>query len=277
MKLWIVMLALWLQHRSSLPALDLMRDILGSWSQSLRDRRGTQGSGWSTFLLWMLLPLLVAGFVLHLLQGVLWGLPADGVFLLLALLFLVPVRPSTWQTFAETIPKAEDALPNTSSKGLELRYADVQAQVFNVVLRHSLAPFFWLVVLGPLGLLAYALLVLAQETLPATEPWVLPLPQLLAWADWLPGRCWLVSAAMMSDFAQGIDQLKRETVTKRPAQDLLAELLSQTLKHTEFSDDDEEGGAAWSLRVQRVQALLRRVQVFWIVMLAILTIYAPLS
>ncbi|NNM51729.1 MAG: hypothetical protein HKM02_05830 [Pseudomonadales bacterium] len=277
MKLWIVMLTMWLQHRSSLPALDLTREIISSWGQSLRDRMGTHDSGWSGFLLWILAPLLTVGLVLHFLQGMLWGLVADGVFLLLAMVFLVPVRLESWQATDESAFKGDIAEPNTQGKRLELRYTEVQDQVLRAALRHTLAPFFWLVVLGPLGLMVYALLVLAQETLPVTVPWVTPLPQLLAWADWLPGRCMVISAAMLSDFGQGVDQLKREFTTKRPAEGLLADLLGQTLKHPEFGDNDEEGGEAWQLRSHRVQMLLKRVQVFWVVMLAILTIYAPLS
>lgn len=277
MKLWIVLLAMWLQHRSSLPALEMMREIVVSWGQSLRDRMGTHDSGWSGFLLWILLPLLAMGLVFHLLQSMLWGLVADGVFLLLALVFLVPVRQENWQVTEVPLSAGDVVEPNTQGKRLELRYTEVQNQVLHAALHHTMAPFFWLVVLGPLGLMAYALLVLARETLPLTVPWVTSLPQLLAWADWLPGRCMVISAAMLSDFGQGIDQIKREFTTKRPAEVLLTDLLGLTLKHPEFSDIDEEGGAAWQQRSHLVQTLLMRVQVFWVVMLAILTIYAPLS
>ncbi len=280
MNLWVVLLVLYLQERSPMPALDLVDDLCLQAACAVRRVRWPAGA-WMGLLLWLLLPLLLLAVLLHALHGHLWGLPS---FVLNALLVLLVLGPHTEARMLPGEPAAGEAVAADHGAQLSLLLAHemhesrLREQVLLIGRRHlrfRMSPLFWWVLLGPLGMLAVALLVMARRSDPE-QPWVAELDRLLFWIEWLPGRCLMVSIALLGDFLACVDTLKTTWRTLEPSDVLLPALVEQSLHWPPLGDGDGPGSAPWQERIQGLQALFHRCRTFWVVVLAMLTLYTPL-
>ncbi len=279
MNLWVVLLVLYLQENSSMPALDLIDGMILRAALALRTRR-LPGGGWMSLPGTSLVPELLVGLLGHLLRGHLWGMASFALNFVLVLVILGP------HTEARMLPENEDSpepAPESTQQLTLLPAREGHESYFRAQLlvigrrhlRYRMSPLFWWVLLGPLGMLLVALLVFARRCDPE-QPWVDELDRMLFWVEWLPGRCLMVSIAMLGDFMASLETLKATWRTLHPSDTLLPALIEQSLRWSPLQDGDAPGSAVWQARLQALQALFHRCRTFWVVVLAMLTLYTPL-
>ena len=281
MNLWVVLLVLYLQENSPMPALDLIDGLILQAARALRTLK-LPGDGWAGLLLWLLVPELLVGLLGHALHGHFWGIASFVLNLLLVLVILGPHTEARMLPENEEQPLPDPAATTQQLSLLPAREANesyFRAQLLVIGRRHlryRMSPLFWWVLLGPQGMLLVALLVAARRCDPEQPPWVAQLDKMLFWIEWLPGRCLMVSIAMLGDFMASLETLKATWRTPHPSDTLLPALIEQSLRWSPLEDGDGPESAVWQERLQGLQALFHRCRTFWVVVLAMLTLYTPL-
>lgn len=245
-----------------LPAAQLRQRLFGWWPHWVRISAGRARWGW---LLSLAVPLLLLGLLQWLVQDRLHGI----LEMLLGLLSVVLCwGPRDLERDVEALIYADDStqreLAQAQLHGDMLEPARGAASLTDAVavalLRRALGVLFWFLLLGPVGALAYRLLVML-----ALRPELLPLQAgerlrgVLAVAEWPVAQLCVLSMALVGNFQPVLQVWNRAGRGHAPeVEDLLGDVLDASLPVLQ-DEPDAEGVPLW----ERAPALRHAMQVCW--------------
>lgn len=248
-------------------------DFLGSWVQRLTAASGRPA--WQALAM-LALPLLLAGLLLWLVEGVGYGVLTLILHTFLLLLCVGrndPLRAMTAQFEQAWDRSDQQAASLVAERDMNIQaespaqlLAGVRKRVAWEVCLSYLVPAFWYLLLGPLGAMAYRLL---EQVQARAEPALRSLAVSLVHAlEWLPARLMVLSMALVGHFERTMAALGEvllsweagaSQVTGRGAEAALA-----------AQDGAEENRAV----IQPLRRLLQRSMLVWALVIAFLNLLA---
>lgn len=248
-------------------------DLLGNWARQVAGSVGRPA--WLAVGL-LVLPLLLAGLLLWLVDGVAYGVLT---LLLHAFLLLLSVgRGDPLQAMTAQFEQAwqrgdREAASLVAERDLDIRagapaelLASVRMRLVWGVCVGYLVPAFWYLLLGPLGAMAYRLF--EQIKTQAEHPLRSLAVSLVHALEWLPARLMVLSMALVGHFERTLAALG-EVLLRWEAS--TAQVTGQGAEAALTAQDPEVGGRAV---MQPVRRLVHRTILVWAVVIAILSVLA---
>lgn len=288
MKFVVVILVVMLRKHvvPSLPG--LVRDLLNAWWSVFRDRdQQAQAGHWWYLAGYVGLPAVLLALLLGASHAIwhavfYWVLVLGLALLVLGIDTLNDIKEDIAERWTQgnlAVPEEDEIQqPLLSAADMAQHHFDQLANEFAYShLRHRLAPLFWFVLLGPVAMVGYWLLVIAGEDR-ANGALRQRAHQLLSYADWLPVRALSLSMALMGDFVATFESLRSRLLQSGFADaELLSMGVTEALRWRPFGEGTLEDIESEGLRrLDEMHGLLHRCRIFWIVILALLTVYYPL-
>lgn len=248
------------------------RETLAPWVEWA----GRRGSAWLALVVILLL-LLPLGLLLWSVQGLLYGLLTLVLHVGLLLLCVGPHDPlgrltADYQAAWGRGDRAAAALIAEQQLGVAADEADtlptqVQDRLVTVTLQDYFVPAFWYLLLGPLGAVAWRLLLVTAQrpTLPAARP-----ASMLAHAlEWIPARLLGLSLALVGHFDVTLRTLRDlATSWDIPGGELASRCVQAAL--TAFSAGPPEATRQVDLLADTRQLMIRAL-LTWAVVIAFLS------
>lgn len=248
-------------------------DLLGSWARQVASAAGRPV--WQALGL-LVLPLLLAGGLLWLVEGV-----AYGVLTLLLHTFLVllcvgrgdPLKSMT-VPFEQAWERGDqEAASLVAERDLDIRVDNPTELLASVRLRlvcgvcvGYLVPAFWYLLLGPLAAMAYRLF--EQLQTPAEHPSRSLAVSLVHALEWLPARLMVVSMALVGHFERTLAALGGLLLSWEAS---TAQVIGQGAEAALAAQDPGVGRRAV---MQPLRRLVHRSMLVWAVVIAILSVLA---
>lgn len=266
----------WLQEPSA-----MLSDLARRWRDGWLERTRSEGWGKTATLLFVILPPTLLVFAISMaLSTILHGVWAGLLALVVMLIVLLD------QTRPGTLKKEQDAWLKADEQHQELLkrvdfsliqeaanedFQRARKALLIEQLRELFAPVFWFLVLGPAAAIAYYFLRLAHEKESLAESGV---EMLLYYADWPVVRILTASFALAGDFSEAWQQW-RELIMKKgvTTEDFLDQCAANAQLVKLVEAEDTHPGAVLGEALRVVGALLSRVLVLWVVLLALHTLW----
>lgn len=250
----------------------------------LRDWRGTVP------LLAVLLPLVPLAGLLWLAQGVLFGLLTLGIHIIVVVYcfsrvnqqalieqYLAMWRAGDYEAaylhVEQTVPEVFDA----SLQDYALMHRQFTRYIQLAAFRQLFAVLVFYVLTGPVGVLAYWLLVAVYRRAREldTREQAGFVDRLLAVVEWVPARLLALAYALAGDFAATFSVLKRDAVGELQAAaniDMLEASAAAGAGVTELAEDTTDFSQRAALSLEALRDLLLRTQVVWIMGMALIAL-----
>ena len=250
----------------------------------LRDWRGTLP------FLAVLLPLVPLAGLLWLAQGVLFGLLTLGIHIIVVVYCFSRVNQQAliqqylalWRAgdyeaaylhVEQTVPEVFDA----SLQDYALMYRQFTRYIQLAAFRQLFAVLVFYVLSGPVGVLAYWLLVAVYRRAREldTREQAGFVDRLLAVVEWVPARLLALAYALAGDFAATFSVLKRDAVGELQAAaniDMLEASAAAGAGVTELAEDTTDFSQRAALSLEALRDLLLRTQVVWIMGMALIAL-----
>ncbi|ALO46910.1 regulatory signaling modulator protein AmpE [Pseudohongiella spirulinae] len=257
-----------LQRQSSIPSV-------------MRDWRGTLP------LLVVLLPLVPLACLLWLAQGVLFGLLTLGLHVIVVVYCFSRVNQpalieqylALWRArdYEAAYLHVEQAVPDVFDASLQdyaLMHRQFTRYIQLAAFRQLFAVLVFYALLGPIGALAYWLLVTLYRRAQSldTREEAEFVDRLLAVAEWVPARLLALAYALAGDFAATFNEIKRFGLGELQAVsniDMLEACSAAGAGVTELAADTTDFSQRAALSLEALRDLLLRTQVVWIMGLAL--------
>lgn len=254
-------------------------DALGRWAGVVQERSRLRPV-WQTLVL-LALPLLLAGVVLWVLRGQVYGLLTLIAHVALVLLAVGRSDPlgSMALAFEEAWQRGDqEAAYHVARRDLQLDCVGpddllrgVDARLARATFSDYVTPVFWYLLLGPLGPLGYRLLNRFEQQQEHSElehparPAVMRIKHAL---EWLPSRLFSLSLALVGDFERTLGLLRGwllrwEVSADRVVSDCVAAALG---------DEQQASGATASI-LRPVRTLLARSLMVWAACIAFFSLF----
>tara|TARA_R110001592_G_scaffold199938_6_gene448674 strand:- start:43072 stop:43911 length:840 start_codon:yes stop_codon:yes gene_type:complete len=248
-------------------------DLVERWVRFARDRCQLRPV-WQVLVM-MALPLLVAGWLLWVLQG-----HAYGLLTLLAHVVLVlvtvgrrdPLRTMA-SAFEEAWQRGDKEAANhialrdmqLASDGPEALLHSVDACIARATFRDYVTPVFWYLLLGPLGPLGYRFLERFESL--GEHPALASVRRITHALEWLPARLFAVSMALVGDFERTLGSLRIGLLRW----DSSADAVVASCTSSALSDDQHSDGALMAI-LKPVRTLMVRSLAVWAVCIAFISL-----
>lgn len=257
--------------------------MMRRWRDIWFDRGHREGwNGRITLALMLLPPVLLALVAVVVLDDVLHGLLLSlfGLFVMLIVL-LDRERPDVLSREQEAWLAADEksreiiaqADVQTLEAATQAELSRTRSSLLASQLHELFAPLFWFLLLGPVAALAYYFLRLAADDSQASPPAV-EARQLLHYADWPVARVLALGFALAGDFVTTWQHWRQHALDMRMAATVLLDESAQAAQPVTLRMTPETlPGPLLVNGLAAVAALLQRVLVIWIVLLALHTIW----
>ncbi len=263
-----------------------------AWQRFLLSHAGQLPEGvrqWSGTLplLAVLLPLLPLALLLWLSEGVMFGLLALGLHMLVMVYCLPRVHLGMltedylerWRrgNFEAACLHSENLVPGLFGDSVD-DYAAMHARFTRYVLESSfrrvMAVLFWYSLMGPSGALFYILVqqMINQQILLEEPAAQRRAERLLAILEWVPVRLVAMAYALAGDFVAAFNRLRvraLEPLNAEAGLDLLQDCARQALGLDAVAYKDAEFATRAAAELEAIHALLQRTQIVWVVVLAL--------
>ncbi|WP_373185194.1 regulatory signaling modulator protein AmpE [Halopseudomonas sp.] len=254
-------------------------DALGRWARVVQEK-SRLSPVWQTLIL-LALPLLLAGIVLWVLRGHVYGLLTLIAHVALVLVAVGRNDPlgSMALAFEEAWQRGDqEAAYHVARRDLQLDSAGpndllrgVDASLARATFRDYVTPVFWYLLLGPLGPLGYRLLdrfEQQQEHFDQEHP-ALPAVMRISHAlEWLPSRLFALSLALVGDFERTLGLLRGWLLRW----EVSADRVVSGCVAAALGDEQQAAGATASI-LHPVRTLLARSLMVWAACIAFFSLF----
>lgn len=272
-----LLIALSIERVMQLPAFWQMDFLLTRWldwsQQRLSERRQQQLDNAFAQLIWLLLPALLAGILVAVLDNALVTFVASLIALLVGMT-CIDAR-STYKEYLKAANKGDAQAISRYQQQLNTLAGVESARPVNQTVcwlnyQYYVAIIFYFVVFGVFGVFAYA--AIRSADMHHTQRFhALPL-QRLRWAlDFIPVRLTGLGLLIVGHFSRALPVwLDTLTDVERDHRDVLA-MMVEKAEDTEHHPDDKTDAAGAQL------ALMKRQQIVWLCVIALLTLSGGLN
>ena len=282
MSLLVILLALWVRHARLLdePAA-MLSGLMRSWRDSWLQRGSREGWGSAVVLAFIVLPpVLLTLAAVSPLKGLWHALLVAAVSLLVMLPVLLDRRQPDAAARAATAWSAHRWQPElvagqpdlvVLAATVEQEFARTRRELLEEQLRELFAPLFWFLLLGPVAAVAYHFFRLCAQD--AEDDVSRQARIILHYAEWPVVRVLALSFALAGDFVATWQHVRLHVLDT--GTEALA-LLEESAASAQVVDLAVSGEAAPDAVLARalaaVIALLHRVLIIWVVLLALHTL-----
>lgn len=238
-------------------------------------------------LIAILVPLLPLALVLWLADGLLFGLLTLGIHVIVLLYCFTRVNQQAlmeqylefWRVgdYEAAYLHVNQYAPEAFSRSLEdyaVMHRQFVAYIQETAFRHLFAVLFWYVLLGPIGALAYWLvLALIRNARLLADPDACRLAgNALVLLEWLPARLLAMSYALAGDFVAAFRSLRehgRGSMAETDNLVLLTDCAAAAVGNANDASGDTDASVRAVSGLEALRDLLLRSQVVWVIALAL--------